>query len=244
MGRRLNPAWALLALLVPVGTATAGEERAAERTAMVAAVVAEVAVLAPELGLRNLSPRVAAALRQVPRHAFVPAEQAAAAYQDRPLPIGFGQTISQPTIVAVMTQLLDVQPGDRVFELGTGSGYQAAILAAMGAEVFSVEIVPELGAGARRVFADLGYRKVHTRVGDGYFGWPEEGPFDAIVVTAAGDHIPPPLVRQLKPGGRMVLPVGTRYLTQHLVLVERAADGAVSTRELLPVRFVPLTGDR
>ena len=244
MGRRLNPAWALLALLVPVGTATAGEERAAERTAMVAAVVAEVAVLAPELGLRNLSPRVAAALRQVPRHAFVPAEQATAAYQDRPLPIGFGQTISQPTIVAVMTQLLDVQPGDRVFELGTGSGYQAAILAAMGAEVFSVEIVPELGAGARRVFADLGYRKVHTRVGDGYFGWPEEGPFDAIVVTAAGDHIPPPLVRQLKPGGRMVLPVGTRYLTQHLVLVERAADGAVSTRELLPVRFVPLTGDR
>ena len=244
MGRRLDPAWALLALLVPVGTATAGEERAAERTAMVAAVVAEVAVLAPELGLRNLSPRVAAALRQVPRHAFVPAEQATAAYQDRPLPIGFGQTISQPTIVAVMTQLLDVQPGDRVFELGTGSGYQTAILAAMGAEVFSVEIVPELGVGARRVFADLGYRKVHTRVGDGYFGWPEEGPFDAIVVTAAGDHIPPPLVRQLKPGGQMVLPVGTRYLTQHLVLVERAADGAVSTRELLPVRFVPLTGDR
>jgi len=142
-----------------------------------------------------------------------------------------------------MTELLDVEPGEKVFELGTGSGYQAAVLAALGAEVYSVEIIPELGELARETLQAQGYGEVHTRIGDGYFGWPGEGAFDAIVVTAAGDHIPPPLVRQLEPGGRMVLPVGGRYLTQHLVLVERAEDGSISTRELLPVRFVPLTGE-
>jgi protein-L-isoaspartate(D-aspartate) O-methyltransferase len=141
-----------------------------------------------------------------------------------------------------MTELLDLQPGERVFELGTGSGYQAAVLAELRAEVYSVEIIPELGAQARATLDRLGYAAVQTRVGDGYFGWEEAAPFDAIIVTAAGDHIPPPLIRQLKPGGRMVVPVGSRFMTQHLVLVERSADGTISTRELIPVRFVPLTG--
>jgi protein-L-isoaspartate(D-aspartate) O-methyltransferase len=143
-----------------------------------------------------------------------------------------------------MTELLGVEPGDRVFELGTGSGYQAAVLAEMGTEVYSVEIVPQLGARARQVLDELGYDRVHTRVGDGYLGWPEFAPFDAIVVTAASDHIPPPLIRQLKPGGRMLIPIGNRYLTQKLVRVIKDSDGKVHTQEMLPVTFVPLTGTR
>ncbi|MGB5733121.1 MAG: protein-L-isoaspartate O-methyltransferase, partial [Thiohalocapsa sp.] len=146
--------------------------------------------------------------------------------------------------VATMTELLEVEPGDRVFELGTGSGYQAAVLGEMGAEVYSVEIVPELGARAREVLDELGYDRVHTRIGDGYGGWTEFAPFDAIVVTAASDHIPPPLIRQLKPGGRMLIPVGNRYLTQKLVRVVKDQDGKVHTQEMLPVAFVPLTGTR
>ena len=142
-----------------------------------------------------------------------------------------------------MTELLQVQPGDRVFELGTGSGYQAAILDALGAEVYSVEIIAQLGERARQTLDQLGHARVKTRIGDGYFGWEGAAPFDAIVVTAASDHIPPPLLRQLKPGGRMVIPVGSRFVTQKLVLVTRAKDGAIRTREILPVSFVPLTGE-
>jgi protein-L-isoaspartate(D-aspartate) O-methyltransferase len=158
------------------------------------------------------------------------------------LPIGHGQTISQPLIVAVMTELLAIEPGDKVFELGTGSGYQAAVLSALGAEVYSVEIVPALGETARAGLDRTGHSGVRTRIGDGYLGWEEAAPFDAIIVTAAGDHIPPPLIRQLKPGGRMVLPVGSRYQTQQLVLVTRDAQDRIRTRELMPVSFVPLTG--
>ncbi len=233
----------LLAMVLAPWAAARASDRAAQRASLVAEVDREIAGMPPSAGVERLSAPVLRALREVPRHAFVPVAYADEAYQDRPLPIGHGQTISQPTIVALMTELLAVRPGDRVLELGTGSGYQAAVLAALGAEVFSIEIVPALGERARAVLDREGYGGVHTRIGDGYFGWPGQEPFDAIVVTAAGDHIPPPLVRQLKPGGRMVLPVGGRYLTQHLVLVERAADGSVSTRELLPVRFVPLTGE-
>jgi len=204
----------------------------------------QVGLLRGELGFEQLSPAVRNALRSVPRDRFVPVEQRPRAYENRPLPIGYGQTISQPLIVATMTELLGVEPGDRVFELGTGSGYQAAVLAEMGVEVYSVEIVPELGARAREVLDELGYDRVHTRIGDGYLGWPEFAPFDAIVVTAASDHIPPPLIRQLKPGGRMLIPIGNRYLTQKLVRVVKDQDGKVHTEEILPVAFVPLTGSR
>jgi protein-L-isoaspartate(D-aspartate) O-methyltransferase len=207
-------------------------------------VESELATIGPELGFVKLSPRVLEALKNVPRDRFVPEAQQDRAYRNTPLPIGHGQTISQPFIVAIMTELLDPQPGDRVFELGTGSGYQAAVLSRLVAEVYSMEIVAPLGARAGRILADLGYDNAHVRIGDGYKGWPDQAPFDAIVVTAAGDHIPPPLIAQLKPGGRMVMPVGSRFFTQQLVLLEKTVDGAIRTRELLPVAFVPLTGER
>ena len=202
----------------------------------------DLSYLGPQLGIRELSLAVERVLREVPRDAFVPAEQRPYAFDNRPLSIGHGQTISQPLIVAVMTELLNVKPGDKVFELGTGSGYQAALLAALGVEVYSVEIVPALAEQARANLDATGFRNVRTRSGDGYHGWPEAAPFDAIIVTAAGDHVPPPLLEQLKPGGRMVLPVGTRYFTQELVLVTRNQDGSFTTRELIGVAFVPLTG--
>jgi protein-L-isoaspartate(D-aspartate) O-methyltransferase len=231
-----------------------GNTRQAERAALWAEVDRQVEHLGKSLGFDRLSPAVRSALMAVPRHRFVPPGQSDRAYRNRPLPIGYGQTISQPLIVAVMTELLQIDPDDRVFELGTGSGYQAAVLSAMGAEVYSVEIVPALGEKARRTLDPMGdlmadqrgdrsgHGPVHTRIGDGYLGWEKAAPFDAIIVTAAGDHVPPPLIRQLKPGGRMVLPVGSRYQTQQLVLVTRDEAGQVRTRELMPVSFVPLTG--
>jgi protein-L-isoaspartate(D-aspartate) O-methyltransferase len=174
----------------------------------------------------------------------VPEALRALAYEDRPLPIGYGQTISQPYIVALMTDLLEPTAGDRVLEIGTGSGYQAAVLAELGLEVYSIEIVPELGDEAAARLDRLGYDKVATRVGDGYDGWPERAPFDGLVVTAAAGHVPPPLIEQLKPGGRMVIPVGEPFRVQRLVLITKAADGSLRSRQLLPVRFVPLTGRR
>jgi protein-L-isoaspartate(D-aspartate) O-methyltransferase len=191
-----------------------------------------------------ISPAVIAAMDRVERHEFVPEALRALAYEDRPLPIGYGQTISQPYIVALMTDLLELMPGDRVLEIGTGSGYQAAVLAELGLEVYSIEIVPELGDEAAARLDRLGYDKVATRVGDGYDGWPERAPFDGLVVTAAAGHVPPPLIEQLKPGGRMVIPVGEPFRVQHLVLITKAADGTLRSRQLLPVRFVPLTGRR
>jgi len=231
----------LAMLLICTPAVAEGPDRR-EREALWQEVEAQIQGLHGELGFGELSPDVRAALRKVPREAFVPEDQRAHAYLNRPLPIGYGQTISQPLIVAMMTQLLAVEPGDRVFELGTGSGYQAAVLDALGTRVHSVEIVPQLGRRVRETLDLLGHDTVETRIGDGYFGWPEAAPFDAIVVTAASDHIPPPLIQQLRPGGRMVIPVGSRYLTQQLVLVTKDADGRVQTRELTPVVFVPLTG--
>ncbi len=189
-----------------------------------------------------ISPAVIAAMGRVERHEFVPEALRAQAYEDRPLPIGYGQTISQPYIVALMTDLLEPAPGDRVLEIGTGSGYQAAVLAELGLEVYSIEIVPELGDEAAARLERLGYGGIATRIGDGYFGWPERAPFDGLVVTAAAGHVPPPLIEQLKPGGRMVIPVGRPFMVQQLVLVTKAKDGTLRTRQLLPVRFVPLTG--
>jgi protein-L-isoaspartate(D-aspartate) O-methyltransferase len=159
------------------------------------------------------------------------------------LPIGYGQTISQPYIVALMTDLLKVNSGDVVLELGTGSGYQAAILSGLVKRVYTIEIIEPLARQAKSRLARLGYGNVTTRLGDGYYGWPEYAPFDGIIVTAAASHVPPPLIEQLKPGGRMVIPVGDRFFTQQLLLVEKTADGQITTRQVLPVRFVPLTGE-
>jgi protein-L-isoaspartate(D-aspartate) O-methyltransferase len=178
------------------------------------------------------------AMRTVPRHLFVPLHLAGSAYEDRPLPIGYGQTISQPYIVAYMTELIRPQAGHKVLEIGAGSGYQAAVLAEIVKQVYTIEIIPELGKAARERLQKQGCRNVAVRVADGYDGWPEQAPFDAIVVTAAADYIPPPLIRQLKDGGRMVIPVGSPFLVQTLMLVEKDKE-SVKTTSLLPVRFVP-----
>jgi protein-L-isoaspartate(D-aspartate) O-methyltransferase len=185
-------------------------------------------------------PAVLAAMRAVPRHRFVPADYREAAYQDSPLPIGEGQTISQPYIVALMSELLEVEAGESVLEIGTGSGYQAAVLAAMGVEVYTVEIRDSLCERARATLAELGYDSVHVRCGDGYRGWPEEAPFDGVIVTAAPERIPEPLVDQLAVGGRMVIPLGDFY--QQLMVIKKTADG-VEERSVIPVRFVPMTGE-
>lgn len=227
--------------LAGVARAEAENDRAAERKAMVDVVT--------EMGRQKghpemvLDPAVLQAMGRVRRHKFVPEGDAARAYDNVPLPIGYGQTISQPFMVALMTGLLRVAPGATVLEVGTGSGYQAAMLAELGARVFTIEIVEELGRQVAERLAHLGYSKITPRVGDGYYGWAESGPFDNIIVTAAANHVPPPLVQQLKPGGRMVIPVGQQFQVQHLTLVDKAADGSVTVRELLPVSFVPLTGE-
>lgn len=186
--------------------------------------------------------QVLAALRNVPRHEFVPADRGSSAYDDTPLPIGYGQTISQPYIVALMTELLEVKAGDAVLEIGTGSGYQAAALTELTPYVFTIEIIEPLAREAGARFARLGYDTISTRIGDGYDGWPEAGPFDGIIVTCAAGHVPPPLWEQLKPGGRMVIPVGGVYETQRLLVLRKDADGGRTSRNVLPVRFVPMTG--
>lgn len=193
-------------------------------------------------GRPGLDPRVLEAMRVVPRHEFVPAPERHAAYRNRPLPIGEGQTISQPFIVALMTDLLHLEGGDRVLEVGTGSGYQAAVLARLVREVFTIEIVEPLGREAATVLQRLGIDNVQTKIGDGYAGWPEHAPFDAIIVTAAPEHVPPPLIEQLKPGGRLVIPVGG--LDQDLMVIEKKDDGTTTSTDIIPVRFVPLTRER
>lgn len=214
-----------------------------ERLALLAEIEAQVAQTSTSLGSDKLDSRVAAALLAVPRHAFIPPALRPQAYSNRPLPIGAGQTISQPYIVAIMSQLLDIEPGDRVYELGTGSGYQAAILAEIGAEVYTVEIVPELAERARQTLQELGYRKVRVRTGDGWLGWPEAAPFDGIIVTAAAARIPQPLIEQLAVGARLVMPVGAVGWVQQLIVLTKRADGRLDRREILPVRFVPVTGE-
>jgi protein-L-isoaspartate(D-aspartate) O-methyltransferase len=231
-----------IAILLASGAAAAQDAFAAARQSMVHEIERTQREVAAETGNPPLDRRVLAVMAEVQRHLFVPQRLQDQAYENRPLPIGHGQTISQPYIVALMTDLLRVQPGERVFELGTGSGYQAAILARLARDVYSVEIIPPLGQQAAAALAQHGFGNVQVKVADGYYGWPEHAPFDAIVVTAAASHVPPPLVRQLKVGGRMVIPVGTSFLTQHLMLVRKEPDGSVTTQQILPVRFVPLTG--
>ena len=193
-------------------------------------------------GVAELDSRVIDAMSRVERDKFVPWAAKIAAYVNRPLPIGHGQTISQPFIVALMTHLMQPREGDRVLEIGTGSGYQAAVLAELVEAVYTIEIIPELAESAAKRLADLGFDNVHVKTGDGWYGWPDLAPFDAIMVTAVGEDVPGELVRQLKSGGRIVLPVGSDW-DQYLVVVEKAADGTISRRDVLPVRFVPLTGD-
>lgn len=184
-------------------------------------------------------PAVLAAMRKVERHRFVPGNLVDSAYEDNPLPLTLGQTISQPYIVGYMTQALDLHGGERVLEIGTGSGYQAAVLAELVSEVYTIEILPELAAHARSTLDALGYKNIQIRCADGYLGWPEAAPFDRIIVTAAPDHIPQPLIDQLKPGGKMIIPVGR--MDQELVLLEKS-DRGISRRTTIPVRFVPMTG--
>ncbi len=213
---------------------------AAERARLVREVDATYAETRSETGLAAMSPQVRAALGKVERHRLVPTDQRALAYRNHPLPIGHGQTISQPYIVALSADLIAPQPQHVVLEVGTGSGYQAAILAEIVKQVYTIEIVPELARGAETRLRDLGYRNIEVRIGDGYLGWPEKAPFDGIVVTAAAPRVPQALVDQLKPGGRMVIPVGERWEVQQLLLITKKADGTTERRNVLPVRFVPL----
>jgi protein-L-isoaspartate(D-aspartate) O-methyltransferase len=236
----------ILAALLCAGFVHAGASDTAsfetERRALVREIERDVRQTAEYLNRRELDERVLAAMASVPRHEFVRPEDRDVAYANRPLPIGYGQTISQPYIVAVMTDLLEPAKGCRALEVGTGSGYQAAVLSLLCEKVYTLEIVDGLGQQGRARLARLGYANVDVRIGDGYYGWPEEAPFDVIVVTAVASHIPPPLIKQLEPGGRMVLPIGTRFTTQQLVLVRKLDDGRITTRQMLPVAFVPLTG--
>jgi protein-L-isoaspartate(D-aspartate) O-methyltransferase len=226
------------------------DEFEAARQQLVREIHADVLSTSAYIGRKSFNESVMSAIGQVPRHRFVPPGMVSAAYQNRPLPIGHGQTISQPYIVALMTDLLELEAQDKVLEIGTGSGYQAAVLSGLVAEVKTLEIIEALGQQARQRLASLGYDNVEVRIGDGYYGWiddADEGEaepeaFDAIIVTAAASHIPPPLVRQLKPGGILVIPVGSRFQVQQLTLIEKSPTGDVTTRQILPVRFVPLTG--
>ena len=218
------------------------EQMVRARAEMIRTIEDDVRQTSRELNKAELDPRVLEAMAKVPRHAFVPDSELPYAYENRPLPIGHGQTISQPYIVAVMTDMLNLKPDSKVLELGTGSGYQAAILGEMAGQVYTIEIVEPLARGARERLQRLGYDNVTVKHGDGYYGWQEHAPFDAIVVTAAASHIPPPLIKQLKPGGRMVIPVGSRFMTQQLLMVEKREDDSIISRQVMPVIFVPVTG--
>ena len=233
--------WLTVLLLCASAAALADEaDYAAARSAM----ADELRQYARAAGDVELGDEVLAAMETVQRHALVPASERPFAYQNRPLPIGHGQTISQPYIVALMTELVEPDAGDSVLEVGTGSGYQAAVLAELVDHVYSIEIIEPLAKRATADLASLGYRNVTTKLGDGYFGWEEHAPFDVIVVTAAASHVPPPLIEQLKPGGRMVIPVGGRFAIQQLLLLEKTEDEQIITRQIAAVRFVPLTGGR
>ncbi len=232
----------ILSLLFGLGVVSSlAGDYATQRTAMIEEITADVRDTSSYIDREILTDQVMLVMSRVPRHEFVPEDVKSMAYENRPLSIGYGQTISQPYIVALMTELLEPEADFKVLEVGTGSGYQAAVLAELTQQVFTIEIIEELGEQAQQRFKRLGIENVETRIADGYYGWPEQAPFDAIVVTAAADHIPPPLVKQLKPGGRMIIPVGGRFQVQQLVLVEKNPEGKTTTHQILPVRFVPLT---
>jgi protein-L-isoaspartate(D-aspartate) O-methyltransferase len=229
------------AALLPWAACAASESPfSRERERMLDQIDRMMQLTADRTGRQRLAPCVRQAMARVPRHRFVPQAEQPWAYADRALPIGEGQTISQPFIVALMTELLQPEAADRVLEVGTGSGYQAAVLAHCVARVFTIEIVRALGERAAALLSELGYRNVEVRIGDGYLGWPDAAPFDRIIVTAAPDHVPQPLIDQLKPGGRMVVPIGPRDLDQNLVLITKDPAGQTVKENEIPVRFVPL----
>jgi len=236
-GMRLAAALAAATLTM---TTQAGPEHADARARMVAEIEAMYAETRAETGIAAMSPAVRAAMSRVERHRLVPGSQESLAYRNHPLPIGSGQTISQPYIVALSTDLIDPQPHHVVLDVGTGSGYQAAVLAEIVQQVYSIEIVDALARTARQALGALGYRNVEVRTGDGYLGWPAHAPFDAIIVAAAAPRVPQALVEQLRPGGKMVIPVGGEFGVQYLMLVTKRADGGYDERRVLPVRFVPL----
>ncbi|HZE11474.1 MAG TPA: protein-L-isoaspartate(D-aspartate) O-methyltransferase [Burkholderiales bacterium] len=209
------------------------------RQQMIAEVVADVVFLTPQIGKSALDSRVIDAMGRIPRHEFVPIELQAYSYINTPLPVGYGKTVSQPFIIALMTDLLEPQAGDTVLEVGAGVGYQAAILSELVKQVYSIDIIEELALHTRRRLERLGYRNIEIGVGNGYYGWSEHAPYDKIIVTAAPDLIPAPLIAQLKPGGRMVVPTGIPD-KQQLMVLEKSADGKLATREVLPVRFSEL----
>lgn len=241
---RAMPCFFAPALLVALAGSSlpAAEDFASERRQMVDEIAAFLRETRSQTGKAAFDARVMVVMGKVPRHEFVSFDQMPHAYENRPLPIGHGQTISQPNIVALMTEFAAAEPGHKVLEVGSGSGYQAAVMAHLVKTVYTIEIIEPLARQAAQRLQRLGYANVEVRHGDGYYGWPEQAPFDAILVTAAASHVPPPLVRQLKPGGRMVIPVGAPFLVQQLMLIEKRSDGTVSTRQILPVAFVPLTG--
>ena len=240
---RLFPLWAMSFLLLPAALSAAEDGFRQQRLDLVEVIQADVRRTSSYLDKEKLDERVLNAMRVVPRHMFVPRASQDEAYENRPLAIGHGQTISQPYIVAIMTDLLKPKSSHRVLEVGTGSGYQAAVMAKLTDEVYTIEIIEPLAEQAKTRMGQMGYANVHVRTGDGYYGWEEHAPFDAIIVTAAASHVPPPLVKQLKPGGRMIIPVGSAFMVQQLVLIEKDSAGAVTLKQVLPVRFVPLTGE-
>lgn len=229
-------------IAVGIAPAIGSEEYQVQRERMIKEIEGDVKATSRRIGKKQLSTSVMKAMANVPRHEFVPRSLRRAAYENRPLPIGYGQTISQPYIVALMTDLLDVEGDDIVLEVGTGSGYQAAILAELVKKIYTIEIIKGLGEQAKRRLEDLGYQNIAVQVGDGYYGLEGLAPFDGIIVTAAANHVPPPLIKQLRPGGKMVIPVGGAFMTQQLMLVEKRNDGKIITKQVLPVIFVPLTG--
>jgi protein-L-isoaspartate(D-aspartate) O-methyltransferase len=234
----------VVAILLLLSSAAFPGPNDAEYAGLRNEMVEEVAAYGEAGQPQEFSADVLQAMAEVPRHEFVPEGSRRFAYDNRPLPIGHGQTISQPYIVALMTELSEPDADDTVLEIGTGSGYQAAILGALVSRVYSIEIIEPLASEARERLGRLGFANVTTRLGDGYYGWEEHAPFDAIVVTAAASHVPPPLIAQLKRGGRMVIPVGGRFLTQQLLLIEKTMNDEIVTRQIAAVRFVPLTGER
>ncbi len=237
----------MVPLLFPAMIAADAESQdayTAQRKMMVDTIVALARETAAETGRATLDARVLAAMNKVPRHRFVPADQEPHAYANRPLPIGNGQTISQPFIVALMTDLLGLNAADRVLEIGTGCGYQAAVLAELAREVYTIEIVTPLARESAARLAELGHRNVTARSGDGYSGWHEHAPFDAIIVTAAAPDVPPALIEQLKPGGKLVIPAGAQWSNQTLLVIDKDLNGKTTTGYVLAVRFVPLTREK
>jgi len=236
------PVWVLLLGCSGYAAGVQADDYAEARHKLVQEIESHVRATSEYLTKQALDPRVMQAIATVPRQEFVATELRSYAYYNQPLPIGHGQTISQPYIVAVMTDLLQLSPDSKVLEIGTGSGYQAAILAELTKQVYSIEIIKPLAEEAAARLTRLGYHNIKTKYADGYYGWQEHAPFDAIVVTAAASHVPPPLIKQLKVGGRMVIPVGSGFLTQELLLVNKGPGDKITTHQILPVRFVALTG--